>query len=105
MRPSVVSASTSGCTTAGRATWWWSFAFAAVYVAASRRIRFLTQQPVVAGAVFGFLVFFFMRLIVLPLSAFPFPVTFKPLATVLDLASHMFLFGVPIALAARKAAG
>jgi hypothetical protein len=44
-----------------------------------------------------------MRLVVLPASAFPFPVTFKPLATTLDLLSHTFLFGVPIALAIRKA--
>jgi hypothetical protein len=43
-----------------------------------------------------------MRLVVLPLSAFPFPVRFKPLNTVLDLMSHMFFFGVPIAVAASK---
>jgi len=39
-----------------------------------------------------------MRLLVLPLSAYPHPVTFKPLATALDLLSHMFLFGAPIAM-------
>ncbi len=44
-----------------------------------------------------------MRLVVLPLSAFPRPVTFKPLGTVLDLASHIFLFGLPIVWATRKA--
>ena len=44
-----------------------------------------------------------MRLVVLPLSAFPHPVSFKPLAAGLDLLSHMFLFGLPIALAASKA--
>ena len=43
-----------------------------------------------------------MRLVVLPLSAFPHPVTFKPLSASLDLLSHMFLFGVPIALAAAR---
>ena len=52
---------------------------------------------------FGVVVFGVMRLIVLPLSAFPYPVTFKPLATVLDLLSHMLLFGIPIALAIRGA--
>lgn len=56
------------------------------------------------GAIFGVCVFLFMRLVVLPLSAFPYPVTFRPLATALDGLSHMFLFGLPIALAARKAA-
>ena len=44
-----------------------------------------------------------MRLVVLPLSAFPHPVSFKPLSAGLDLLSHMFLFGLPIALAAAKA--
>ena len=80
-----------------------SFAYAAVFVLASRRIGFLTRQPVAAGALFGIAVFLFMRLVVLPYSAFPFPVHFRPLSTVLDGLSHMFLFGTPIALAARKA--
>jgi hypothetical protein len=81
-----------------------AFLFAAAYVLASRAIPFLVRKPVLAGALFGFGVLFFMRLVVLPLSAFPHPVSFKPLGTSLDLLSHMFLFGVPIALAARKAA-
>jgi hypothetical protein len=41
--------------------------------------------------------------VVLPLSAFPYPVTFKPLATALDLLSHMLLFGAPIAWAIQRA--
>jgi hypothetical protein len=57
---------------------------------------------VFAGAIFGLVVFLAMRLVVLPLSAFPHPVSFKPLAAGLDLFSHMFLFGLPIALAARR---
>ena len=32
-----------------------------------------------------------------------FPVTVKPLSTILDLLSHTLLFGVPIALATRRA--
>ena len=80
-----------------------AFAYAAAFVLASRRIGFLTQKPVVSGALFGIAVFLFMRLVVLPYSAFPFPVHFHPLSTVLDGLSHMFLFGTPIALAARKA--
>jgi len=51
---------------------------------------------------FGVAVFLVMRLVVLPLSAFPYPVTFEPLATTLDLLSHALLFGFPIALALRK---
>jgi hypothetical protein len=44
-----------------------------------------------------------LRLVALPVSAFPYPVTFKPVATILDLLSHTILFGVPIALAIRRA--
>jgi uncharacterized membrane protein YagU involved in acid resistance len=77
-----------------------SYAFAAAYILASRHIHILRRNPLLAGAVYGALVLFFMRLVVLPLSAFPHPVSFKPLATTLDLLSHMFLFGLPIALAA-----
>jgi uncharacterized membrane protein YagU involved in acid resistance len=63
----------------------------------------MAARPLLAGVLFGVLVFFAMRLVVLPLSAFPHPVSFKPLAAGLDLLSHMFLFGLPIALAAAKA--
>ena len=80
-----------------------SFLWAAAFLALALLRPSLASQPYVAGAVFGVVVFFAMRLVVLPLSAFPFPVTFKPVATVLDLLSHMFLFGVPIAFAVRKA--
>lgn len=76
---------------------------AGFYVLTSRRMAALTRHAFLAGALFGIVVFLVMRLVVLPLSAFPHPVTFEPLATVLDSMSHMFFFGVPIALAARKA--
>lgn len=79
-----------------------SYLWAALFMAAAWRIPALLRRPLVSGLVFGILVFLSMRLIVLPLSAFPFPVRFRPLGTVLDLMSHMFFFGVPIALAASK---
>jgi uncharacterized membrane protein YagU involved in acid resistance len=80
-----------------------SLALASFYVLASRRFPLLVRHAIFGGAVFGIAVLLFMRLVVLPISAFPHPMSFKPLATALDLLSHMFLFGVPIALAARKA--
>ena len=81
-----------------------SVAWAGVYLLLARSMpQFVVRHAVVAGVAFGILVFLAMRLVVLPLSAFPFPVRFRPLATFLDLLSHMFLFGVPIALAIRKA--
>ncbi len=79
-----------------------SYLLASVYVLASRRVGWLTRNPLFAGALFGIAVFLTMRLVVLPLSEFPHPVSFRPLGTVLDLLSHMLLFGVPIAIAARR---
>lgn len=79
-----------------------SFLWAGIFVALARVTPRLVRRPVVAGIGFGVLVFLAMRFVVLPLSAFPYPVTFRPLATVLDLLSHAFLFGLPIALAAHR---
>ena len=79
-----------------------SFLWASIFLLASRHIRLLVERPLLSGILFGIVVFLTMRLVVLPLSAFPHPMSFKPLATTLDLLSHMFLFGVPIALATRR---
>jgi len=80
-----------------------SYLWAGIFLLAARRLPRLRHQPVASGIHFGVAVFLTMRLVVLPLSAFPYPVSFKALSTVLDLLSHAFLFGVPIALAARRA--
>jgi uncharacterized membrane protein YagU involved in acid resistance len=82
-----------------------SVVWAGVYLLLVRLVPRFAHHPIAGGIVFGIFVFLAMRLVVLPASAFPFPVTFKPLAATLDLMSHMFLFGVPIALAIRKAVG
>jgi uncharacterized membrane protein YagU involved in acid resistance len=79
-----------------------SYLWAALFAAAARSYLRMLERPLLAGACFGILVFFTMRLVVLPLSAFPHPVSFRPLAATLDLFSHMLLFGLPIALAARS---
>jgi hypothetical protein len=79
-----------------------SLLWAALFAAVAWQLPALARRPVLSGIGFGLIVFLCMRLIVLPLSAYPGPVTFKPLATVLDLLSHMFLFGTPIALAVSR---
>jgi uncharacterized membrane protein YagU involved in acid resistance len=79
-----------------------SLGWAGVYLLLVRVRPTLAARPWISGPLFGTLVFLAMRLVVLPLSAFPFPVSFKPLGTVLDLLSHMLFFGVPIALAVRR---
>jgi uncharacterized membrane protein YagU involved in acid resistance len=81
-----------------------SCTWAAIFVLAAGHFHALTRRPILSGILFGIVVFLTMRLVVLPLSAFPYPLSFKPLATTLDLLSHMLLFGVPIALAARASA-
>jgi uncharacterized membrane protein YagU involved in acid resistance len=81
-----------------------SLAWATLYLLLARSMpRFAVRHAVLGGVVFGILVFLAMRLVVLPVSAFPFPVRWRPVATVSDLLSHMFLFGLPIALAIRRA--
>ncbi|HET7793810.1 MAG TPA: hypothetical protein VFL64_10550 [Rhizobacter sp.] len=80
-----------------------SLLWAGVFLAAAKLVHALALHPIASGIAFGVVVFLVMRLVVLPLSAFPYPVSFKPLATTLDLLSHMLLFGMPIAFAVRKA--
>lgn len=80
-----------------------SLGWAALLAAACVRIPRLLRHPAWTGIAFGAVVFLAMRLVVLPLSAYPAPVTFRPLASTLDLASHLFLFGVPVALALVRA--
>jgi uncharacterized membrane protein YagU involved in acid resistance len=80
-----------------------SILWAAVFAAVAWQVPALTRRPILAGIGFGLIVFLSMRFVVLPLSAYPRPVSFKPLATVLDLLSHMLLFGTPIALVVRRA--
>ena len=82
-----------------------SFVWAGIFGVAAVRLPALLRRPLLSGILFGVVVFLAMRLVVLPLSAFPYPVAFKPLSTTLDLLSHMFLFGAPIAIAARSAWG
>jgi hypothetical protein len=82
-----------------------AYVFACAFLLSSRRFVLLVRRPVLSGVLFGVMVFLVMRLVVLPLSAFPHPVTFKPVATILDLLSHMFFFGVPIALAVSRMQG
>lgn len=80
-----------------------SILWAVVFAIAARLLPVLARRPFVAGLAFGLIVFLCMRLLVLPLSAYPHPVTFKPLSTALDVLSHMLLFGVPIALIVSRA--
>lgn len=80
-----------------------TFAMAGIFYFASLRLPFLTRRAVVAGILYGVVIFAVMNFIVLPSSAFPHPVRFSPLATSTNLLSHMLFVGLPIALVTRRA--
>jgi hypothetical protein len=73
---------------------------AAVYFAASSRLKLLVERVVPCGLAFGVAVYFFMKQIVVPLSAArPIPFTWT------GLVGHALLVGLPIALVARRSLG
>ncbi|MCF7222758.1 DUF1440 domain-containing protein [Marilutibacter chinensis] len=80
-----------------------SVGWAGIYAAVAMRIGWFRERPMWTGPLFGIVVFLAMRCVVLPLSAYPRPVSFPPLSSSLDLLSHMFLFGLPIALLVARA--
>jgi hypothetical protein len=75
---------------------------AAVYYLASRPLRFLVNQAIICGPLYGVGVYLFMNFVVLPLSAIgsrpplPLPVLIG------GLLIHMFGIGLPIALVVRR---
>jgi hypothetical protein len=86
-----------------------AFAAAAIYCAASRRWGFLKEYFLLGGVICGVAVWLVMNLVVLPLSAVPFPVgPFNVQALRLGLGYHVLLVGLPISISlwffARRAA-
>ena len=79
-----------------------TFTAAAIYYAASRKLTLLVRRVVVSGLLYGIAIYWFMNLIVLPLSAFPHKITFRPAIAVTGLVVHMLCVGLPIALAVRR---
>ena len=80
-----------------------AFSLVAVFYAASRRIAFLRRQAGASGIVYGLVVYGFMNLVVLPLSAA------KPRHTLsgdlIQIGIHMFVIGLPTALLVRRFSG
>lgn len=74
---------------------------AVIYYILSRQASALIRKPLIFGMLYGIAIYFFMRLVVLPLSAAP---HFKstPLSIVTDFAVHMFLIGPSIALSLAR---
>lgn len=73
-----------------------------VFYLASRSFTVLVRYPVPCGAVFGVAMYVFMHSVVLPLSRVHHRV--MPLSDVIgELMSHIFLFGIVIALGVSRA--
>jgi hypothetical protein len=73
---------------------------AAVYYVASRKLTFLVQHPLLFGSIYGALVYVFMHVIVLPLSAVSrgnMPLIYMAF----EFVEHWFCVGLPIAVSVR----
>ena len=78
------------------------FVAATIFYVASKRVGVLKSQALASGAIFGVLVYLFMNFVLLPLSAFPFTLSYPPLRLLEGFASHAAFVGIPIALAIRR---
>jgi len=74
----------------------------AVYYAASRRLAFLLEHPLVCGLFFGMAVELVMSYIVLPLSALRERGPYELHDILLGLGVHMVVVGLPISYSVRR---
>lgn len=79
-----------------------AFSAAAIYYAASRRLIFLREYPLVCGLFFGAAVEDVMRFIVLPLSALHAKGPYDLRDLIQGLLVHMVLIGLPISFSVRR---
>jgi hypothetical protein len=79
-----------------------AFSFAAFYYAASRRLGFLKEYPLVCGLAYGAGVELVMSLIVLPLSALHAKGPYQLHDLILGLLVHMVVVGLPISFSVRR---
>ena len=75
---------------------------AALFLAAGRRWPWMREEPITAGLAYGVAIYGFMNFVVLPLSAYPYPLRFPLLTTATGLLAHM-LVGLAISLVTRRA--
>jgi hypothetical protein len=72
-----------------------------IFVLAAARLRMLWEKPILWGFVYGLSTYVVMNLIVVPLRfGIPLPSTLWAIAP--QLAFHIFLVGIPIALVAAR---
>jgi len=69
----------------------------------ARRWSWLREEPITTGLLYGVAIYAFMNFVVLPLSAYPYPINFPLLRTSTGLLVHMIGVGLPISLITRRA--
>jgi hypothetical protein len=79
-----------------------ALSFAAFYYAASRRLTFLVEHPLICGLFYGAAVNEVMNLIVLPLSALHARGPYDLHDLILGLLVHAVVIGLPIAYSVRR---
>jgi uncharacterized membrane protein YagU involved in acid resistance len=85
-----------------------AFTAAAVYYAASRKLRILRERPILSGLLYGLVVFLFMNTIVVPLSAIhrsPAALLTLSIVSANAVLALMLFIGLPIALAVNRYTG
>lgn len=78
------------------------FVICAVFHVASRKLPFMTQRWILTGVLYGMVVHLFMKFVVLPLSAFPHPITYSVAGFATSFAVHITCVGLPIAFIVRR---
>jgi hypothetical protein len=82
-----------------------AFTAAAAYYAASRGLRMLRERPIVSGTLYGIAVFFFMNMIVVPLSAIhrsPTAMLALNIVSANAVLALILFIGLPIAIAVNR---
>lgn len=76
--------------------------WAAIFFVASRKLKFLINHAVICGILYGLVVFWFMRLVVMPLSAVVRQGgAVKWTQIIIGMSIHIVCVGLPIALMIR----
>jgi uncharacterized membrane protein YagU involved in acid resistance len=80
-----------------------AFGATIVFYMMSRTSAFLVNQAIASGVIYGIAVYWFMQLVVLPLSAFPYKKQLvpEPNAFIVGMLIHILCVGLPIALVVR----
>jgi hypothetical protein len=78
-----------------------AFSWAAIYYLVSRRIVFMVDSPIISGLLYGEFVWLMMTFVVVPLSR-THRGPFTAASIITGPIGHLFLVGLPIALAVRR---